>query len=364
MLSTLSSSPVTFFYPYPDEIDRVLQLDLDDWRFWTNSARQSRRRVWVLRTYRRLHDAGYDVSLSPTLPAEGTVVLLPEDDIMHAFFDRFRPAHRPLFIVTIRADIIGFRSPLADVDIVQNGRFADDERTFFVPHWLQPGLIPRNPDRGDRIETITFKGGAGSLRDVFRSDTWHAFLREHNLQFRPDTEKTSPPRWHDYEEADLVLAVRPSFDDGGLRPEKPATKLYNAWHAGTPAILGPEYAFRELRESPLDYIEVDALDDAMQAIEFLLDHPARYRAMIEHGRRRAQAFTPERITERWAEVLFERLPEITKQSGVQWTRHLPLRARRLVNWLIMPPTPFELRKQLGHLYRTARSNWFNDQGST
>jgi hypothetical protein len=119
--------------------------------------------------------------------------------------------------------------------------------------------------------------------------------------------------------------------------------------------LGREYAFRELRRSPLDYIEVTAPADALQAIDRLLDDPDLYSRMIEHGRHRARAFTPRRIAERWAEVLFELLPDLAGRPSVRWSRPLPLTARRVVNCLAAPPSPFELRKQIGTLLRRGGS---------
>lgn len=347
--------PVTFFYPFPDELDRIESLELDSWRFWSYEGKE-RRRAWILQTYLWLRESGYDVDISATLPERGITVLLPERALLKPFLAQYGRPHRSLLIVTVRADVMGFRSPLGDADIVQNGRFADEERTFFVPHWPQPGLIPRDPSRGDTIEHIVFKGGFGSLRDDFRSARWKAYLERRGLTFdiAAANAEEDIPRWHDYSAADLTLAVRPAFDDGGLRCEKPASKLVNAWHAGVPALLGPEYAYRELRESPLDYIEIDSVPEATEQVDRLRAHPDLYRRMVEHGRDRAQAFTPGRIAERWAEVLFEEVPRLKERFSVRVSRPLPLGLRRTFNWLTMPPARFEARKQAGYLLRNLR----------
>jgi hypothetical protein len=354
----MPTRPVTFFYPYPDELAARASYDLSDHEFWSHEGKE-RRRAWVLQTALRLQQSGHDVSLSPHLPTEGIVVLLPEPDAQAEFRRQYGRAHRSLFVLTIRADVFGFRSPLGDADIVQNGRFADDRRTFFIPHWPQPGLLPRDPTRDARIETIVFKGGYGSLHADYRSDAWHDYLAERNLTFRIASAETegTVPTWHDYRTADLNLAVRPPFNDGGLRCEKPASKLINAWHAGVPSLLGKEYAFRELRQSDLDYVEVETLSDTMNAIDRLLASRDRYRKMIAHGRTRAQAFTPERITDRWAEVLFDRIPRILSTRSYRASRPLPLRARQVFNLVTRPPAPFELRKHVGHLVRTTRQRF-------
>ena len=352
----MPSLPVTFFYPYPDELTALSVLELDDHLFWSHEGRE-RRRAWILQTYLRLREAGHPVSISATLPDRGLLVLLLEPDIRAAFDAQYGRAHRHLLLVTVRADVTEYRPLIGDADIVQNGRFADEERVFFVPHWPQPGLRPRDSRRGSRIENIVFKGGFGSLLSDFRGDRWHRYLARRNLSFHIASAETegAVPNWHDYRRADLNLAVRPHYDDGGLRCEKPASKLVNSWLAGVPSLLGAEYAFRELRTSSLDYLEVTTVAEAIDAVESLRAHPRLYTRMIEHGRRRAQAFTPARVTDRWAEVLFDRVPRMASHPVTQWSRALPLSLRSGVNFFLPPPAPYELRKRLGNGVRRART---------
>ena len=68
---------------------------------------------------------------------------------------------------------------------------------------------------------------------------------------------------------------------------KPASKLVNAWAAGVPAMLGPEPAYRELRSSPLDFLETPAAEAVLDAIDRLRGEPGLYAAMAENGLRRA-----------------------------------------------------------------------------
>ena len=352
-----SPLPVTFFYPFPAELALLPVLDLEDPAFWCHEG-TGRRRAWILQTYLRLHTAGWPVSISDTLPERGIVVLLPERSIRTAFLAQFTRRHRALVVVTVRADVTEYRSLLGEVDVVQNGRFASEHGSvFFVPHWPQPGLVPRDPTRGTKIENIVFKGGFGSLLADFRSDPWHEYLARRNLTFHiasAETEGATPP-WHDYRTADLNLAVRPSYDDGELRCEKPASKLINAWHAGVPSVLGPEYAFRELRRSTLDYLEVTSLEEATAAIDTLRARPTLYTRMVEHGRRRAQEFTPARITERWAEVLFEKVPTVARRPANRGIRPLPGPLRTAANLLLDPPSPYEFRKRVGRGLRRIRA---------
>jgi hypothetical protein len=179
-----------------------------------------RRRAWILQTYLHMRAEDYPVKIASALPAEGIVVFIPEAESLQARRRQYTRAHWPLTLVTVRADVTEFRPPWADAEIVQNGRFADDHRSYFVPHWPQPGIIPRDPDRGTRIE---------------------------------------------------------------------------------------------------------------------------------HGLRRAQEFTPARITARWAEVLFEHVPALKRSPACRWAQRLPLRQ----GWNIAtsPPSLFKLRKMDDQIYR-------------
>jgi len=85
---------------------------------------------------------------------------------------------------------------------------------------------------------------------------------------------------------------------------KPASKLVNAWWAEVPALLGPEPAFQELRQSPLDYFEIRSVEDVLRAVAQLKAEPDRYRAMTDNGRQRRVAFSTEQNLRDWVS-LFE-----------------------------------------------------------
>ncbi|MFP6564478.1 MAG: hypothetical protein VCC68_08375, partial [Myxococcota bacterium] len=87
---------------------------------------------------------------------------------------------------------------------------------------------------------------------------------------------------------------RPSFLDA-----KPPSKLTNAWLGECPAVLGRESAFEALRCSELDFARGDNLETALESIARLQEDPALYRAMIENGRTRAEAYSDERQAMRW-----------------------------------------------------------------
>jgi hypothetical protein len=313
---------VTFFLPAEADLEALKRLDPD--RQPAPFVRGER--AWILQTFLRLRAAGHPVELAATPAGEGLVVY-------HAKHGRELLRHgRRLagaVLVGVRGDN---REPAtADFQVLQNRVWEDGRSRFFVPSWPQPGLAGRDPDRGARIERVAFKGFAANLHPDFRGALWLDALRRRGVEWVVDAVEFRGPetaenelRWADFRDVDLVLAVRPPNRRG--HTDKPAAKLYNAWLAGVPALLGPEPAYRELRVSDLDYLEVGSVAAAVAALDRLRADPQRYRAMVARGRERAAEFTPEAILGRWVELLWRRLPALA-----------PARPWRRLPHLLRPP---------------------------
>ncbi len=306
----------TFFLSrsLPDSADLAALGRLDPDRDWRELVRGER--AWILQTFLFLRRAGFPAELAAAPPTDGLVVFHAKEARALA---RLRPAPG-VALVGVRADN---RQPLiADFEVLQNGHFADGRRRFAVPHWPQPGLLPRDPARGDRVERLAYKGYAQNLHPGLRSAEWTGFLAERGLAWVADavpfaglsTERDALD-WPDFRDVDLLVALRPP--DRRLWTSKPATKLVNAWLAGVPAILGPEVAYRELRRSPLDYLEAATVAEARAAVLRLATDPALYRAMVEHGRQRMAELGElgelgdlgrEAIVACWSRLLGEEIP--------------------------------------------------------
>ncbi len=324
--------PVTFFLDDP-EVERLRGLDPDrDWR-----ELQRGERAWVLQTCLRLMQAGYPARLAAELPPSGLVV----------FHSKQRQAVARLAAAGTAAGapgrvLVGVRGDLkapavADFEVVQNARTADGRRSFFVPHWPQPGLVARDAARGTTLARAAYKGFDRNLHPYFRTAAWRQFLAERGIAWVVDSvafaeraTRGEALEWPDFRQVDLIVAVRPR--QLGRGDSKPATKLCNAWLAGVPALLGPDVAFRELRRSPLDYLEAATPRQARQAIDRLLADPRLYRAMVENGRRRAVEVTPEAVRRCWIELLDRQLPAALAAAGRRsgrrrwwWRRLLPPR---------------------------------------
>lgn len=301
----LQERVVSFYFPERGALGDTDPLTLDpdrDWMIFGTGLY-----VWILQTFLRLRAAGAPVQLVATPPASGLVVT-------HA--DHFEqvlsgaPSPARLTIIVARSD----RRPqrLADFGIVQNAESADRHH-FFIPSWLQPGLIPRRPDRGARVELIAYVGAIKELDPDLAGPAWAEALRVRGLQwdcrtiaFSGNDQRYQRLRWNDYASTDVVVALRaPASWD--VR-SKPAAKLQNAWAAGVPAILSPERPYRELRRSPLDYLEARSSADVLTAIDALRSNPTLYADMVQNGLERAREFRSDRLVSRWRDVLWRDIP--------------------------------------------------------
>lgn len=273
--------------------------------------------IWIIGTYLTLKRRGLPVSLSPRFVPGAMCV---------AHYDDISPRALPIrsYVIAVRAD----RDPvfICDAEILQNPVAVERSSEHYIPHWVQPGLIMRDPSRGTVLEHLAYLGRRRNLAHRFRSSSFEVGLASLGISFHI---RTTGSEWRNYGDVDVVLAVRdgtPQFFDG-----KPATKLFNAWQAGCPALVGPESAYRSLRESELDFFEVHSPDDAIQALHLLKSKPDLYARMVRHGRERVQAFSRDAIADRWRDLLFGTLvPDFRR-----WSRQpLPVRAARFAFRLI------------------------------
>lgn len=318
----MSFTPVTFFL-HGEPLEELAGLDPDrDWREFVTGER-----AWILQTFLRLRAAGAGVLLANELPAEGIVVFSSKQ---RRLLTRQQRTATAALLVGVREDV--GEALIADLEVVQNARQADARRRFFIPFWPQPGMIARDPGRGARIENVAFKGFLGNLHPAFREASWQQFLRDQGIRWLADAAPykrnavdAAALEWNDFREIDLIVAVR--APDRELHPRKPATKLYNAWLAGVPALLGPEVAYRELRRSTLDYIEVAGPEEARAAIVRLRAEPGLYEQMVAHGQRRAAEFQTSAVVVRWREFLFVTVPSLLERADVARWRGRSLRAK-------------------------------------
>ena len=287
--------PVTFVIRHPElwpEIFPPSETSIPDPNS-LHSRIQTNEDCWIILTYLYLKRKHLNVSISDRfIPGQICVVSSLDFGMKDRTFNSF--------IVGCRSD--GFQTSLCDIMVVQNKVCLHSETDIFIPHWPQPGLIPRLKERGSTIENIVFKGGEINLYESFRSPEFKQRLEKLGVKLRINgLPENGPVMWNDYSSDDLVLAVRDLTEKDTL--VKPASKLVNAWIAGVPALLGPEAAFREQRQSDLDYIEVTTPQAVFEAVKLLKSQPELYQKMVANAHKRAEYFTTEKMIQRWYEFL-------------------------------------------------------------
>lgn len=279
------SSPIRFYLPEPIPADMPQSPDV----YWTGFRGHIRGGVyaWTVQTFQRLRDAGMNVELSDQLPNEGILVShrksIPREYIPPA----------GVSFVCLRADATFH--PFAHWHVILNELARNAwYPSVYMPHWPQPGLIPRDPARGDRWENAAFFGDDACIASEMRGGEWESILRELKLNWN----HVPPEKWHDFSEVDVVVAIR-DFAGKHRYANKPPTKLFNAWHAGVPAILGRESAYELQRRGKLDYLEARTVPDLVAALRRLRDEPELRRAMVANGHERAKETDYAVITQRW-----------------------------------------------------------------
>jgi len=299
----LEELPSIYFY-FPKSKLSVHSLPKDAVSYWqwqcaehSISPMQSGGCFWTLQTYLYLNDYGFPCKLVETMPDEGIVVSHRD------FLDSSLQPGAKLLLICLRADVD--RHPFAQLHVVQNPhqaipkRFMELWESHFIPHWPQPSIIPRDLERGDAFENVTFLGNSVNLVNELQSQVWNDQLKSLGLRFQT---KLSHDEWHDYANTDVILAIR-SFGRQNSWRGKPASKLYSAWHSGVPAILGYESAFQAERKTTLDYLEVTSVEEVIFALRQLRDDKELRQSMVQNGWIRAKETQPDVMVEKWQNFL-------------------------------------------------------------
>lgn len=308
-------------------------------KYWPDSARQKAWRegnlttleqagkvacaqCWIYQTWAALQRDGFAVHLTAELPASGIMVSLA------GFFgDAFRPPG-DVFFVGIVADSVPH--PGAHLHILQNSLHARRLRpSVFMPLWPQPNILPRDPARGDRLETLGFFGDEPNLAPELRDPAWRAKLEKLGVCL----EVFHADRWHDYRAVDGVIAIR------GFGPSpylhKPATKLYNAWLAGVPFIGGRDSAYAGDGMVGENFLQATTPEEVLVQVRRLKENPDLVRGLVESGRVAVREFDEAAILARWKALLSQDLPPMARhwQERSAFSRRMFYAAQSATVWL-------------------------------
>jgi hypothetical protein len=259
---------------------------------------------WIYQTWLALERSGFPANLTHSLPSDGTLVALT-----NCVSADFRASER-VFFVGVVADHVAH--PRAHLHLVQNKAHAQRLwSSAFMPLWPHPNLIPRNPARLDRFENVCFFGESANLARELADSSWRKRLRDKlGLNFVV----CGADRWHDYSEADCVVAVR-GFGRS-VYIHKPATKLYNAWLAGVPFIGGMDSAYAADGRPGRDFLQASTTDELFARIRVLQERPALREQLVAAGKISARNFSFEATLDRWKRLLDHTVPEL----AARWRR--------------------------------------------
>lgn len=283
---------------------------------------------WIYQTWLLLREAGVPCNLATQMPSQGIVIAL--NSSLEVCNEWHSPIPRGVFFVDIVTQ--RFIHPAAHFHLVQNkkrARYLPD--SFFVPHWPQPHLLPRNPERGDRFENAYFIGQDFQCHQDLFSCEWIQQVRR-----RAGLYVEMPPVqfWHDYRSADVVIALR---NFGALHHfNKPATKLYNAWHAGTPFVGGKESGYRSEGEVGKNYLQANSAAEILTQLIRLKEDVTLRKKLVERGREASKRVSTEAILRCWKFLVLEELPALAEafyQQSPRQRRHFLMRKKmiRLAN---------------------------------
>ncbi|QMU97418.1 hypothetical protein FVO59_09465 [Microbacterium esteraromaticum] len=201
-----------------------------------------------LELFQRLRAAGRPVSIGESIPARATsVVASMEELVAHqpqiparmrlrlaAALARRALAPRLPGVVVLRVDTyLSVDAPsFTTLEAMPTRASIRLPRQRVLPLLPQRGIVPRDPARGDRLETVAIKAYSYNVPS-WADDGFRSALAELGFTLRIDTELDG--RWEDFAEVDVVLCTH----GAGVDPRsKPPTKLIAAWHGGAIPVCG------------------------------------------------------------------------------------------------------------------------------
>jgi hypothetical protein len=301
--------------------------------------------AWTVQTYLRLKRNGFPCFLVNQIPDEGIVLI--HRNILTRYHSDFKPSKK-LLLICLKAELNPF--PYAQIQVVQNPTEVQQIfNSYYLPHWTQPGLIPRDSNRGIKFENIAFFGHQNNLASELCSPIWQQHLNQLGLNWLPVINQNSwqdyqplNSHWNDYHQIDAVVAIR-SFGKRKIYPNKPATKLYNAWLAGVPAILGYESAYRTEGHPNQDYLEVTSMSELISALIQLKQNHKLRQTLVTNGNQQAKKFNPDVFIQRWHDFL-ETVAIPAYQNWChrpQWLQNMILEKNHLNTLVYQIKTKFE-----------------------
>lgn len=244
---------------------------------------------WVLQTWLQLREEGWPVELVRQLPEDGIVISHVD------CFDYGLGLSPRRFVVALLVDR-EVPSPCAGIHVTHNPVQAlpFGMRHRYIPPWPQVSLIPRAASRGRRFDTVGFFGYPNNLHPDLASSRFRRRLGSLGL----DLVTPHPGDWNDFSHIDAVVAIR-NFGHDEQHLNKPSLKLFNAWLANVPAVLGYEAAYRAEGLPGQGYLEATSENDAYAALARLAEQPRLRDSIVKTGASLVRTFSETATRQRW-----------------------------------------------------------------
>jgi hypothetical protein len=267
----------------------------------------------LLELYVRLRRLGVPVTLGPQASAEARLLVVYSKSL-HESRAALRVALRALQqadgrLALIRSDApLSWKFPVRPlVEFMPTAALVRRPWQRWLPPLPQRGLLPRGAARRGRIRSVAFKGNPTNVPPVLRSPQWAEELGARGLEWFLDVpSRTDGPdqRWHDFASVDAVLCVRDPDVVWDVRG-KPATRLINAWLAGSIPLAERERGYVELGVDEQDVFFIRTPFDGLEVIDRLNADGELLRRVERRIDERAAEFGPEAVLELWREALVQ-----------------------------------------------------------
>lgn len=301
-----------FIYPEGEAYAATTMEPHQEWPFFYGGAA-----AWVLQGYFRLRGR---------LPGTVTIGSTPMPDAINVSDAhilrrvRKRVALDRHFIVNILNDKPDYID--ADLRVVQNRNQVRSLRDVWIPHWPQPGLLPRTPSTRQRPLLAFFGRPRYGLGSVFRRDVGRE-VEALGYDYR----EIPAAHWNDYRDVDVAVGIR-SFGSHAY-DHKPPSKLVNAWLAGVPFIGGADSAYTQIGTPNDDFLRVTTRQQFLEALERLRGDDL-YDSLVAAGAEAARQYSVEAQINRWITALADK----AYQRFNVWDQAGKPRVQRRSDWQV------------------------------